>query len=590
MEHWRELLTRTLPGRLALLLGAVALLGFATAAFGHYVLGAWPSFGEAIWNATAHLIDPGQIGDDTTGPQRTIGVIQVLIGIVFVAGIVLTVLSEVFDRALRRLDRGDPAIRVTGHLLVIGINDTLDEVRQILAAGLEGEHPPIVVMLPPDQSDQRATARRALSGYPGRSHVIEADPRTDGFDRVCAAEARRVVILSPGLGPDRADLTAIGRATRLAGYLKSRDAMEIPVAVELRRGRNVQALWYQGGPPEGTRTRRFPASFDALVNDRTIGTLLSLVVQNPHFSGVFLAGDGALSSPALKDGGQFVGRTFAEVRDRLEGASLIGLLQGAGMSARATYLPPDDQSIQPGDRLILVRDESRGSGVSGEVDPGSIKVAPSRPGPVLILGFSDSAAALLEELERVGFDLTRVGVLLSENRRSSGGNRIPRDVDLIDGDPCQPADIERAVERTEPSTVFVAAEPDRDAEAVISGQLVRQASSAPIVIEQRSASADALDLTPGQVTVASTSNLAAETVALSLTDPALVVARERILTDPGLVFESLVYSGSSPLALGEVPRVFNRAGYYPLAVSVAGDPAGVLAQGDHILAMHRPGR
>ncbi len=82
----------------------MALLGVLTAAFGHFILGAFPSYGEALWSATSHLIDPGSIGDDNTNAERTVGLVQVIVGIIFFAGIVLTVLTEVFDRALRRLD------------------------------------------------------------------------------------------------------------------------------------------------------------------------------------------------------------------------------------------------------------------------------------------------------------------------------------------------------------------------------------------------------------------------------------------------------------------------------------------------------
>lgn len=585
LAHWRDVLTRTLPGRITVLFGAVILLGALTATIGHFVVGAHPSYGEALWRSLTHMIDPGSLGDDDTVGERAIGVIQVLIGIVFLAGVVLTVLTEVVDRALLRLQRGDPALRVSGHLLVIGMNDTLGEVRGMLTETLEGERPPIVAMLPPAQDDRRQAARRALAGYPGKVHVVVADPRSDGFDRVCAGDARHIVVLSPDAPPDRSDLEVTGVAMLLARHLSSVDAAP-PVAVELRRGRNVDALWFDPGHGQGKPAPRFPASFDALVNDRTIGALLSLVVLNPHFSRVFLTQDDGVTGPELMAADGSAGSTFGEVRDRLEGSSLLGLLTGTGATSQALYLPPSDRRISAGDRLIVIRDESGRMGASSGPDPESVKVAPARPGPLLVLGFSDSAAALLDALDQPGLEPGRITVLAPADPFGRSDSRLAIEVTWVEGDPGDPQDIAHAIERADPAVVFAAAAPDREAEAVVSGRFARQQTSVPIVVEQQAAVHDPLDLDSDQITVVSTSTMTAEAVALSLADPALVVAREGMVTDPGIVLESLTYTGSQPLALRDLPAIFGRAGYYPLAVSLT-DESGGLAHGDHILAMQR---
>lgn len=570
---------------MALLLAAVVLLGILTAAVGHFLIGAHSDYGEALWKSLTHMIDPGSLGDDDTTAERTIGVLQVLIGIVFLAGIVLTVLTELVDRAVLRLQQGDPALRIGGHLLVIGMNDTLGEVRSMLAGSQEDESPPIVAMLTPDQAEHRNLARRALDGYPGKVHVVVADPRGDGFDRVCAGDARHIVILSPEGPPDRADLEATGLATLLARHLAAVGATP-PVAVEMLRGRNVDALWVDSGPGRCGPSPRFPAGFDALVNDRTIGALLSLVVLNPHFSRVFLSREDGLTGPELIPWDGSAGSTFGEVRDRLEGSSLLGVLSGTGTTARAFYLPPRDHRIAAGDRLIVVRDDSGRIGNGSGPDPDSVKVAPARPGPLLILGFSDSAGALLDALDQPGLDPGTITVLASADPRGRPGAPLSVETGWIEGNPADPGDIAHAIERSEPAVVFAAAGPDREAEAVISGRFARQRTDAPIVIEQQAAVHDPLDLGSDRITVVSTSAMTAEAVAIALADPALVVAREAMVSDPGIALESLTYTGSRPLPLRDLPAIFGRAGYYPLAVSLS-DEAGDLVHGDHILAMQR---
>lgn len=586
LVHWRDVVLRTLPGRLVLLLAALVLLGLVTAAVGHYLLGAQTTFGEALWKSLTHMLDPGSLADDDTVGERITGVTQVLIGIIFLAGIVLTVLTEVVDRALLRLQQGDPAVRETGHLLLVGMNLTLAGIRHELLPTLDGRHPTIVVMLPPEQSESRHAARQALAGYPGRTHIVVADPRNDGFSRVCAGSARHIVLLSPETDPDAADIEVTTRAALLTDHLAGIGEAP-PVAVELRRGRNLEALWV-GSSGES----RFPDNFDALVIDRNIGTLLGLVVLNPQFSGVFLGTDGHAAAPDLLPADGHAGSSFAAARDDLDGASLLGILNGEGPAARARYLPGPDTVIGPNDRLIVIRDDSGRIDPRQHRDPGPVKVAPARPGPLLVLDFSDAAAALLQTLEVMGYPQEKVTVLGSEQRAERPGFRIAPEVRWIEGDAGDPDDIGHALERSDPAIVFAAAFPGREAEAVISGRLARRRTGVPVVVEQPGAVHEVLGLAADRITVVSTTAMTAEAVALSLTDPALVVARESMLDDPGLRLESLVYTGSGPLSLADVPAIFSAAGYYPLAVSVEdrdGDGSG-LVHGDQVLAMRRVGQ
>ncbi len=585
--HLWELLSRTLPGRVALLLVGVALIGLLTAAFGHFALGAFPSFGEALWSATAHLVDPGSIGDDKTGSERIIGLVQVIAGIVFFAGIVLTVLTEVIDRALRRLQKGDPAIRREGHLLIVGFNGSLSEVRARLTSDIEVEHPEIVVMLPPSQSDRRDAARHALAGYPARAAVVVADPETDGYFRVCAEAARHIVILSPEGEADRSDLEVTARASLIAEHLASLESDAPPVAVEFRRGRNVEALWYEDDPASNRPVRRFPASFDALVNDRNIGALLSLAAANPVFADTFLDRDAGSIAPELSPAGACAGLSFGEARATLRDATLLGVLTGSGPTAQASFLPPDRLRIGPSDRLIVIP----GAGLASEgagPDPDSVKVTPTRPGPLLIVGWSDAARALLEDLDAGGFDLGRIH-LLNPTQPTGFAEPAPGiDLALIEGDPAEPTDIGHAVERVEPDLIYIAVTDGNEPGAIISGMLTRQVTEVPVVVEQRFAGpgSEARRAAAG-LTVLSTSGMVADTVAMSLVDPAILVAREQMLDDPGITLESLTYTGQAPLPLRDLPAIFGRAASVPLAVSLGGEDDARLHPGDHILALQR---
>lgn len=583
--HWWELLTRTLAGRLVLLLGAVALIGLVTAAFGHFALDAFPSFGEAVWSAIAHLVDPGSIGDDDTAGARAIGLLQVIAGIVFFAGIVLTVLTEVIDRALRRMQKGDPAVRREDHLLVVGFNPSLREVQARLRESLGPEPPEVVVMLPLAQADRRDEAHRALAGYPARASVVAAEPGEDGYGRVAAREARHIVVLSPEGEPDAADLEATDRATLLARHLAPLGEAGPAVAVELRRGRNVRAFWFDGGDGAAAPVRRFPANFDALVNDRNIGAILTLAVTNPVFAPTFLDDGPTPIGPLLKPAPAGAGLTFGRARAALAPDTLLGVLTGSGPAARASYLPGDGHPVGPGDRLIVIPGEGAGSGGAARI-PDSVKVSPTRPGPLLMIGWSDASRALIEDLEATGADLGRVHLLgrgLPAGFRGADAARF----ELVEGDPAEPAEIAAAISRVEPEIVWVAAPGEDEAGAIIAGMLARQETEAPIVVEQSFSDRGRDRRVAADVTVVSTARLLAETISLSLADPAVLVARERMLDDPGVALESLTYAGPEPLPLSDLAEIFGRAGTVPLAVSLNGDDEDHLRAGDHILALQR---
>ncbi len=578
--HWWEVLTRTWPGRLVLLLTGVAMIGLITSAVGHFVLGAFPSYGEALWSSIAHLVDPGSIGDDESPAKRSIGLLQVIAGMIFFAGIVLTVLTEVVDRALRRLEKGDPAVRRSGHVLVVGFNSSLWEIQKRLRSAARDEPPEIVVMLTLDEADRRDETRGYLADYPARTTVVVAEPAEDGYGRVCATQAKSIVLLSPVGDPDSADLEVTDRASLLRSHLEQSGAKPT-VAVEFRRGRNVQAFWMDGR--EGTRSR-FPGNFDALVNDRNIGAILAVAVMNSVFAEfLFDDWDGTFAPELLPVDG-WAKRSYGEARAGLVQFNLLGIVTGSGPEAQATYLPGPDRMLEPGDRLIVVPTEVPEK--SGPTDPlpDAVKVVPARPGPVLVIGWSDASSALASELASMGAES---GVLhLLDLEPPDVGKSGERVVNLIEGEPSDPSDIAHAIDAVDPQIIWVSAE-DSESAAIVRGMLARQVSEVPILVEQaHDDQSNRNERVAEGLTVVATGGIVAESVALSLGDPAILVAREGMVNNPNVILESLTYVGNEPLALSQLREAFAKSGAVPLAILLE-ESETHLHSGDHILAFHR---
>ncbi|HTU14539.1 MAG TPA: hypothetical protein VMF31_05020 [Solirubrobacterales bacterium] len=578
------------------LLGALAIVWLSTAALGHFVLGAWPSFGEALWQSTAHLLEPGSLADDHDGAERAIGLIQVLAGLVFFAGIVLTVLTEMVQRAISRFHGSDPAISRSGHILVVGFNPTLKETRERLSRYMAAEPPEMVVLLPESMSDAREEARRILGETPGHGTVLAADLADDGFARACAGDAQRIVILSPVGDPDEADVTVMGWTSLLAEHLAPLGDAAPPVGLEIRRHRNVNAFWFErrshGGDPQPAGGRRFPANFDPLVRDRIIGGTLSQAILNPEFADSFLDTVESLGlSPRLRAAGEHAGRPFAEARSALEPTTLLGLLSGDGPAAEAEYLPADERVIRGDERLIVIP-HSPGHSPAGlsPIDPSTIKVSPTRPGPVLFVGFSDATRSVIEDLADSGYDGSRVHLLNPEPPAAFPAQVRGSKPVFIAGSPIEPEDLEHAIDQVDPAIIFVAAPDGHEASAVISGMMVSQRSEVPVIVEQ-SASVRARTVRGAEdsLTVVSTAGIVAEIIATSTVDPAMLVATQTLFDDPGLEVESLTYASRQPLPIESLPAAFASAGSVPIAISLRGDSGGSdhLEQGDHILVLQR---
>lgn len=100
--------TQTTVGRLVLLLSAVAIVVSGSAALAHFAFDLFANFGDALWSAVLHLLDPSSLQDDHGAAERTIGVIQVVTGLVLLVGVLFTLVAESVGSSIERLGRSDP--------------------------------------------------------------------------------------------------------------------------------------------------------------------------------------------------------------------------------------------------------------------------------------------------------------------------------------------------------------------------------------------------------------------------------------------------------------------------------------------------
>jgi len=269
---------QTTRGRLTVLLGAVAVVLVGSAALAHFAFDEYASFGEALWNALVHLLDPSSLQDDEGAAARTIGVFQVVAGLVLLVGLLFTFVSETVGRSLERLGQSDRPVRARDHLLVIGGSGVVSLAARAAADAtrLRPAFSKIVVLAPESAREARDRIRGELEEDVGGLEVelVFGDTGAESGFELAAAERAAAVLLLPAsegtVAAESADVETTQAALALRDYLDAKDASPT-VCMLFRRGRNVDAA-----------AELLPEGWQAVVGDRTVTAVLRLAITRPE--------------------------------------------------------------------------------------------------------------------------------------------------------------------------------------------------------------------------------------------------------------------------------------------------------------------
>lgn len=261
---------QTTRGRLVLLVATVAFVMLSTSALLHYVFDQFEDYGEALWSAAVHLVDPGALVEDDDASERAMGMFQAVAGLVLLIGLLFELVSQTVSRSIERLGRYDPPVRAEGHLLIVGGGELLAEAAGALAMGGEvGERPERVVVVAPDE--ERQSRGRLLEELRREAGPVKLDlvfgeiGEESAFELGAAASAATILVLPSSSGPviaEAADAEVMGTGLALREYLAARGA-EPEVRLLFRRGRNVDAV-----------AGMFPPAWDPVVGDRTVAGIV----------------------------------------------------------------------------------------------------------------------------------------------------------------------------------------------------------------------------------------------------------------------------------------------------------------------------
>jgi hypothetical protein len=409
---------QTTRGRLVLLLSVVALLFFGSAAVAHYALDLFPSYGEALWSAVLHLLDPSSLHDDEGAEERAIGLFQVVTGLVLLVGVLFTLIAETVGSSIERLGRLDPPVHVRDHLLVAGGVELIGETAGALMAAAEfGDRRPHVVFLAPESSRpdrHRLLAELQREAAPLKVTLVFGDTDGESGFELAGAERAEMILLLPKTGgavvSEAVDVEVIQAGLALQEYLEDHRATP-RVGVLFRRGRHVDAAW-----------RLFPADWDAIVGDRIVSAIFRAALTGlervPEVESLVDpggAGDRSLLRGARERAAgerrplrlTIVGcgsRTQALMEDLAEaGAEKFALTMLAERGAFDLYLGRDDPA---GMRIefhdTALNDAERLGDRVAEADPDVVLVSPSPTAGDVGISDAEATLAILNLLRTLG--------------------------------------------------------------------------------------------------------------------------------------------------------------------------------------------
>jgi hypothetical protein len=569
--------------RVGVFLGAVVVFLFASAAVAHYALDDFPNYGEALWSGLQHLLDPGALeGDQGTG-ERIIGVVQLLAGLVFIVGVLIAVLEGAISGSLARLTEGDPRVRATGHVVILGRTRLVSElVRELGAALTIGGGRDVAVVIPARLREDRGEIAEELEALAPelRLWVITGDPGAATFERASVRTAARIFVASGtqhSVEANAGDVETIGACFALREYLDG--AERPPVHPVVRLGANVDAV-----------AERLPASWDYVVVDRALGGIAGMAVSRPELAEMLTEpfghgrGSGILYAVEAPD---LAGRDFADAAAEFEAGLAVGVVPADGDVALA---PDPDRVLLESDQIALLAPtraaaQKRRSGPRQVAEVEAIELtggSDTHERRVLAAGSPFAARALLEDLG--GRSPQRFALTILHPRASELQlGELPGNVSVqrIDGPWAAAHSVRAAIAQARPDVVIVSAD-RRDGEdanprallaALHASRASEQGRAVPVVADLYSSIDPGIEQADVDLHVVARDAVLAKWMALLATDPASASATAALLDGEKVRIEAAICNPQSgkPAEFSAVYRSLLAQSVIPIGVAHPGE-------------------
>jgi hypothetical protein len=384
--------------------------------------------GDGLFWSLKHVIDPGAFGENYGAPVSVtlIALVLSIVGLV-ILGILIGFITNLVQRRVEALERGNTPVFERGHTLLLGWSKKIYSVLRELARLRPGA---VVVILAPREISAMREELRAEGLMELPIDIVLRSGRSDAkaeLQRVAVESADSIIVLSPDRGggaSSAADVEAI-KTLMLISSFEDWEGEPARVVGEIGEDRNYEIATIAS-------RERVPV----VSSTQYISRLLVQSARFPGLSDVYRELLGAKGgSIHVKRLPQAVGKSFGEVALRLEGAIPIGItwdVPDGGRSRTAAALNPEPSyEIDEDESLVLLSPAGRfqwnpkpaprsdlGTGVAG----GDAAV----PRRVLILGRGHMIDEIVRELDGHVTEATEV-CIASDTGAEDGAMQLDRE-------------------------------------------------------------------------------------------------------------------------------------------------------------------
>jgi hypothetical protein len=149
--------------------------------------------GDALWWAWSRLIDPGFIAEDKTPlARRILGSLFVVLGLVVIAGTIISFIGDVARRSFERILHGRVPKSLKGHTLICGQGARLSQLVEVLKNRHDPSKKSKILMIVPDL--ERLREIKALCP-PDVFVMMGQTNNLEFLHKITAYHARRLILL-----------------------------------------------------------------------------------------------------------------------------------------------------------------------------------------------------------------------------------------------------------------------------------------------------------------------------------------------------------------------------------------------------------
>jgi voltage-gated potassium channel Kch len=370
-------------------------------------------FIEAAWMGLMRTLDAGTMGGDTGWGFR-LAMFAVTLGGVFIISTLIGVLTAGVEGKIEEMRKGRSRVLESNHTVILGWSPQIFTIIPEIVAANENQKSGVIAILADKDKVEMEEEIRDRVGATGKTKVIcrsgaPIDPTE--LEIISPHTARSIIILPPEEGD--ADSYVIKTTLALTNN-PNRRPEPYHVVTQISDERNLSVIQMIGAKDEvhAVLTGDVIARVTAQTSRQSGLSMVYTELLNFGGDEIYFKAEPALS-----------GKTFGDTLNAYEDSVIIGIQQVDGT---IRLNPPMDTRVAPGDKMIAVSADDDTIKLSGLSTPpvqssllrSSTKREPASPEKGLLIGWNDSAAIIISELDNYVPKGSTVTVVADENYSS----------------------------------------------------------------------------------------------------------------------------------------------------------------------------